>query len=246
MPRECYANTLKRSREKLDGISNQKGKRKMTDMNHEVRDALEEPFGKIDGEKRVEAVEELKVIDISEDGEKTMKIGTIMCPSTEEHLIRFLKKNKDMVNPNAKPVKRKKRIFGVERSQAIKEEVDKLLKAKYMRPVQYPKWLANVLLVPKPNEKCRLCIDLKDLNKACPKDPFPLPRIDVLLDSTSGWEMLSFLDAYQGYNQIPLAPEDQEKESFFMDQGVFCYNVMSFGLKNAGATYQHFSSSDGK
>ncbi|KAL0423218.1 UNVERIFIED_CONTAM: Retrovirus-related Pol polyprotein from transposon gypsy [Sesamum radiatum] len=112
-----------------------------------------------------------------------------------------------------------------------------MLQAGYIRPVQYPEWLANVV-VPKPNGKWRLCIDFTDLNKACPKDPFPLPRIDILVDSTSGCEMLSFLDAYQGYNQIPLAPEDQEKASFVTDQGVFCYNVMPFGLKNAGATYQ--------
>ncbi|KAK4383523.1 Retrovirus-related Pol polyprotein from transposon gypsy [Sesamum angolense] len=80
--------------------------------------------------------------------------------------------------------------------------------------------------------------DFTDLNKAYPKDPFPLPRIDILVDSTSGCEMVNFLDAYQGYNQIPLAPEDQEKASFVTDQGVFCYNVMPLGLKNAGATYQ--------
>ncbi|KAK4396462.1 Retrovirus-related Pol polyprotein from transposon [Sesamum angolense] len=142
------------------------------------------------------------------------------------------------MNPDAKPVKQKKRMFGAERSQAIKEEVEKLLKAKYMRPLQYPEWLADVILVPKPSGKWHLCIDFMDLNKVCPKDPFPLPGIDVLVDSTSGCEMLSFLDAYQGYNQIPLAPDDQEKTSFVIDQGVFCYNVMPFGLKNAGATCQ--------
>ncbi|KAL0391024.1 UNVERIFIED_CONTAM: Transposon Ty3-G Gag-Pol polyprotein [Sesamum calycinum] len=230
----------------------------MTDMGLEIKDAQRNP-SKNRGERRVEAVEELKVINLSEDDEKTTKIGTTMRPSTEEHLIQFLKKNKEVfawtmtdlhgispdvithklsVNPSAKPVKQKKRMFGAERSQAIKEEVDKMLQAGYIRPVQYPEWLANVVLVPKPNGKWRLCIDFTDLNKACPKDPFPLPRIDILVDSTSGCEMLSFLDAYQGYNQIPLAPEDQEKASFVTDQGVFCYNVMPFGLKNAGATYQ--------
>ncbi|KAK4383945.1 Transposon Ty3-G Gag-Pol polyprotein [Sesamum angolense] len=252
MARECYANTLKRSRERLGGVPYQKEKRKMTDMGLEIKDAPEEPFGKIGGERRVEAVEELKVINLSEDDEKTTNIGTTMRPSTEEHLIQFLKKNKEVfawtmtdlhgispdvithklsVNPSAKSVKQKKRMFGPERSQAIKEEVDKMLQAGYIRPVQYPEWLANVVLVPKPNGKWRLCIDFTDLNKACPKDPFPLPRIDILVDSTSGCEMLSFLDAYQGYNQIPLAPKDQEKASFVKDQGVFCYNVMPFGLK---------------
>ncbi|KAK4408079.1 Transposon Ty3-G Gag-Pol polyprotein [Sesamum angolense] len=78
----------------------------------------------------------------------------------------------------------KKRMFGAEKSQAIKKEVDKMLKAGYIRPVQYPEWLANVVLVPKANGKWRLCIDFTNLNKACPKDPFPLPRIDILVDST--------------------------------------------------------------
>ncbi|KAL0403969.1 UNVERIFIED_CONTAM: hypothetical protein Sradi_2037700 [Sesamum radiatum] len=81
----------------------------------------------------------------------------------------------------------------------------------------YPERLANVVLVPKPNIKLRLCIDFTDLNKACPRDLFPLPQIDMLINSTSGCEMLSFLDAYQGYNQILLAPEDQEKASFVTD-----------------------------
>ncbi|KAK4394061.1 Transposon Ty3-G Gag-Pol polyprotein [Sesamum angolense] len=234
MARKCYANTLKRSRERLGGVPYQKGKRKMTDMGLAIKDAPEEPFGKIGVERRVEAVEELKIINLSEDDEKTTKIGTTMRPSTEEHLIQFLKKNKEVfawtmtdlhgispdvithklnVNLSVKPKKQKKRMFGAERSQAIKEEVDKMLQAGYIRPVQFPEWLANVVLVPKPNGKWLLCIDFTDLNKACPKDPFPLPRIDILVDSTSGCEMLSFLDAYQGHNQIPLAPEDQEKRA---------------------------------
>ncbi|KAL0294602.1 UNVERIFIED_CONTAM: Retrovirus-related Pol polyprotein from transposon opus [Sesamum calycinum] len=83
-----------------------------------------------------------------------------------------------------------------------------------------------------------MCIDFTDLNKACPKDSYPLPRIDALIDSMSGCELMSFLNAFQGYNQIRLAHDDQEKTSFVTDQGIFCYNVMPFGLKNAGATYQ--------
>ncbi|KAL0404552.1 UNVERIFIED_CONTAM: Polyprotein P3 [Sesamum radiatum] len=83
-----------------------------------------------------------------------------------------------------------------------------------------------------------MCVDFTDLNKPCPKDSYPLPRIDLLVDSTLGCERLSMLDAYQGYNQIKLAKEDQEKMSFITDRGLYCYNVMPFGLKNAGATYQ--------
>ncbi|KAL0398111.1 UNVERIFIED_CONTAM: Polyprotein P3 [Sesamum radiatum] len=88
-----------------------------------------------------------------------------------------------------------------------------------------------------------MCIDFTDLNRACPKDSFPLPRIDAMIDSTSGCELMSFLDAFQGYNQIRLAPEDQEKTSFVTEQGTYCYTVMPFGLKNAGATYQRLVNS---
>ncbi|KAL0404309.1 UNVERIFIED_CONTAM: Transposon Ty3-G Gag-Pol polyprotein [Sesamum radiatum] len=142
------------------------------------------------------------------------------------------------VDPSMRPVNQKKRVFGSERTRAIKEEVEKLLKINYIRPVQYPEWLANVVIVPKANGKWRMCVDFSDLNKACPKDSYPLPRIDALIDSTSGCELISFLDAFQGYNQNRLADEDQEKTNFVIDQGIFCYNVMPFGLKNAGATYQ--------
>ncbi|KAL0294804.1 UNVERIFIED_CONTAM: Transposon Ty3-G Gag-Pol polyprotein [Sesamum radiatum] len=147
------------------------------------------------------------------------------------------------VHPEARPVKQKKRAFGVDRNRIIKEEVEKLLKINYIRPVQYPEWLANVVLVPKNNGKWRMCIDFTDLNRACPKDSFPLPRIDAMIDSTSGCELMSFLDAFQGYNQIRLAPEDQEKTSFVTEQGTYCYTVMPFGLKNAGATYQRLVNS---
>ena len=83
-----------------------------------------------------------------------------------------------------------------------------------------------------------MCVDFTDLNKACPNDSFPLPRIDQLVDATAGHEMLSFMDAYSGYNQIKMHKPDEEMTAFTMDQGLYCYTVMPFGLKNAGATYQ--------
>jgi hypothetical protein len=121
---------------------------------------------------------------------------------------------------------------------AIAEEVEKLLKARFIREVYYPDWLANVVLVKKSNGKWRMCIDFTDLNKACPKDSFPLPRIDMLVDSTVGHGLLSFMDAFFSYNQIRMHPADQEKTAFITDQGLYCYQVMPFGLKNAGATFQ--------
>ena len=93
-------------------------------------------------------------------------------------------------------------------------------------------------MVNKANGKWRMCVDFTDLNQACPKDSFPLPRIDQLVDSTAGHKLLTFMDAFSGYNQILLAKEDQEKIAFVTSQGLYCYRVMPFGLKNAGATYQ--------
>ena len=141
-------------------------------------------------------------------------------------------------NPSFKPVKQKRRSFAPERQKAINEEVGKLLQAGAIREVEYPEWLANVVLVKKANGKWRLCIDFTDINEAWPKDSFPLPRIDLIVDATAGHELLSFKDALSGYNQISMDPNDQEKTSFVTAQGTYCYRVMPFGLKNAGATYQ--------
>ncbi|KAL0386502.1 UNVERIFIED_CONTAM: hypothetical protein Slati_4598800 [Sesamum latifolium] len=171
MARECYANTLKRSREKLgEDPTNEKGKRKLTEVNHGARDPPEAAL-ESSGTKRVEAIEELKVINLSQEGEeKTTRIGTAMSPVVERHLTQFLKKNKEVfawsmtdlhgispdiithrlsVNPDAKPVKQKKRMFGVERNQAIKDEVDKLLKAKIHMPCPVPRVVGKCGVSPK-------------------------------------------------------------------------------------------------
>ena len=142
------------------------------------------------------------------------------------------------VDPSFKPVKKKRRSFAPERQKAINEEVGKLLQAKAIKEVEYPEWLADVVLVKKANDKWRLCIDFTNINKACPKDSFPLPRIDLIVDATAGHELLSFMDALSGYNQISMDPSDQEKTLFVTGQGTYYYQVMPFGLKNAGATYQ--------
>ncbi|XP_056697840.1 uncharacterized protein [Spinacia oleracea] len=142
------------------------------------------------------------------------------------------------IDESLKPVRQKKRNHGEARNKAAAEEVQKLLEAGFIRPSQYPNWVANVVLVPKPNKSWRMCVDYTDLNKACPKDSFPLPKIDRLVDSTAGHALMSFMDAYSGFHQIPLWPDDQEKTSFVTEQGLYCYKVMPFGLKNAPATFQ--------
>ena len=95
-----------------------------------------------------------------------------------------------------------------------------------------------MVVVKKKNGKWRVCIDFTDLNKSCPKDPFPLPHIDKLVDATAGHQLMSFMDAFSGNNQILMHPGDQEKTSFMTAKGIYCYKVMLFGLKNAGSTYQ--------
>ena len=103
--------------------------------------------------------------------------------------------------------------------------------------VEYPKWLANVVPVSKKDGKVKVCVDFRDLNKTSPKDDFPLPHIDMLVDSIAGHSMLSFIDDFFGYNQILMASEDMEKTSFIIEWGTYCYRVMPFELKNVGATY---------
>ena len=120
----------------------------------------------------------------------------------------------------------------------IQTEVDNLLHNGFIRAVKYPEWLTNVVVVPKNGNKWRVCVDYTDLNDACPKDSFPLPRIDQIVDASARHGMLSFLDAFSGYHQIPMHSPDEEKKSFITPHGIYCYNVMPFSLKNDGATYQ--------
>ncbi|KAI5324930.1 hypothetical protein L3X38_034003 [Prunus dulcis] len=142
------------------------------------------------------------------------------------------------VNPAVRPVRQKRRVYDPERYEAMKAEVDRLSSIRFTREVDYPTWLANVVMVRKPRKGWRMCVDYTNLNRACPKDSFPLPRIDQLVDATAGHALFSFMDAYSGYNQIFMHPEDQAHTSFITDRGLYCYKVMPFGLKNAGATYQ--------
>src|SRR6185503_17535795 len=142
------------------------------------------------------------------------------------------------VNPTAIPKKQRLQKFSAEKREAIKKELAKLLAAGFIKEVYQPKWLANPVLVLKKNNEWRMCVDYTDLDKHYPKDPFGLPRIDQVIDSTAGCILLSFLDCYSGYHQIALKEEDQIKMVFITPYGAYAYKTMSFGLKNAGATYQ--------
>ncbi|GJT78398.1 reverse transcriptase domain-containing protein [Tanacetum coccineum] len=142
------------------------------------------------------------------------------------------------VREGCQPVRQKKRGQAAERNIAINDEVSKLVAAGIMREVHYHDWLSNPVMVKKSDNSWRMCVDFKDLNKACPKDGYPLPEIDWKVESLCGFPFKCFLDAYKGYHQIQMAEEDEEKTAFITNQGIFCYTKMPFGLRNAGATYQ--------
>ena len=191
--------------------------------------------------------------------ERTTRMGTLASQPIRQALASFLKMNQDMfawshddmpgidpsvivhrlnVNPVSSPIRQKKRVFAPERDKAIAEKVRKLPEAGLIQEVYYPDWLENIVMVKKANEKWRMCVDFTNLNRACPKDNYPLPRIDIMVDSMVRHELLSFMDAFSGYNQIKMEKDDQERISFVTSQGLFCYKIMSFGLKNARVTYQ--------
>ena len=149
-------------------------------------------------------------------------------PSVGSHKLNVL--------PSARPIRQKVRCFHLDRQKIIRDKIDKLLEAGFIREVEYPDWLANVIVVPKKEGKWRVCVDYTNLNNACSKDSFLLQQIDQIVDSTAGQGMLSFLDAFFGYHQIPMAPADEEKTAFITPHGLYCYKVMSFGLKNVVAT----------
>ncbi|KAM2968400.1 hypothetical protein FF1_028550 [Malus domestica] len=202
-----------------------------------------------------------------------VKIGSTLSPPIRLALIFFLQENTEVfawsyedmpgispdiichrlsIDPKTKPVRQKRKSYDAKRYEAMKAEVEKLKGIGFVREVNYPTWVANVVLVKKnPTKESLLlqkvlwimCVDYTDLNKGYPNDSFPIPLIERLTHSMAGCELLSFMDAYSGYNQILMNPPDQEHTSFTTDRGLYCYKVMPFGLKNARATYQRLVNS---
>ena len=139
------------------------------------------------------------------------------------------------INSDVKPVKQQQRRFHPEIMKAIKSEVRKLIDFDFIREEKHPDWFANIIPVPKKNEKIRICIDFPDLNVAYPKYELPLPIMDVMIDNTCGFDRMSFMDGLSGYNQIKMYLEDEKHTSFRIPLGMYCYTVMPFGLNKAGA-----------
>jgi ribonuclease HI len=128
-----------------------------------------------------------------------------------------------------------------DKAEGARNEVKRLLSAEVIREVKYLVWLANTVMVKKANGKWIMCIDFTDLNKACPKDEFPLPRIDSLVDATASLELMSLLDCYSGYHQIWMKKEDELKTSFITPSGTYCYLRMPEGLKNVGESFSRMT-----
>ena len=124
--------------------------------------------------------------------------------------------------------------------EEVKKEVQKMLDAGFIRPCRYAEWISSVVPVQKKDGRWRVCVDFRDLNRATPKDEYPMPVAETLINAAAGHKMMSFMDGNAGYNQIFMVPEDVHKTAFRVPGavGLFEYLVMTFGLKNAGATYQ--------
>ncbi|KAM2808647.1 hypothetical protein FF1_043863 [Malus domestica] len=224
--------------------------------------------------QQAQPAEELKKVSISKDYPYHMvKIDTTLSPPIRLALISFLQENTEVfawsyedmpgisldiichhlsIDPKTKPLRQKRRSYDTERFEAMKAEVEKFKGIGFVRKVNYPTWVANMVLVKKNPTKeslllqkvfWRMCVDYTNLNKGCLNDSFSLPLIDRLLDSAAGCELLSFMDAYSRYNQILINPPDQKHTAFTTDRGLYCYKVMPFGLNNAEATYQRLVNS---
>ncbi|KAA3453125.1 RNA-directed DNA polymerase (Reverse transcriptase), Ribonuclease H-like protein [Gossypium australe] len=184
-------------------------------------------------ERQILPHEETVEVVTLEEG-KSVKIGTCITEETNTDII----VHHLPIKEDCKPVQQKIRRMRPDIVLKIKEEVKNQFDAGFLQEVQYLEWVANIVPVPKKDRKVRMCVDYRDLNKASPKDNFPLPHIDTLVDNTVGYSLFSFMYGFLGYNQIKMHSEDVEKTTFITLWGTFCYKVMPFGLKNAGATYQ--------
>ena len=202
--------------------------------------------------------EDLERVVVRDDMERFFQIGAQLPLLEREQLVAFLRKNVDVfawdayetprvdpnfichhlnVNPSITLKRQPPRHPSREHAEAIRNEMTKLKQARAIKEVFYPQWLANMMVMKKKTRKWRVCVDFTDLNKACLKDLFPMSRIDQLVNATVSHPRMSFLDAFQGYHQIPLALDDQGKTAFVTPTGNYHYKVMPFGLKNAGSTY---------
>jgi hypothetical protein len=193
---------------------------------------------------------------------QTVVISEDLTSQDEEKLISCLSRNKDIfawsaldlvgvsrtvieqslgIDPSVRPKKQRLLKMSDEKMEAAKAKVHRLLEANFIEPIAYPMWLANVVMVQNKSGKWRMCIDFTSLNKACPKDNFPLPRINKIVDSAAGCEVMSLLDCFSGYHQIYMKEEDKANTSFITPFGMYCFIRMPEGLMNAGSNFSRLT-----
>ena len=124
------------------------------------------------------------------------------------------------------------------KAAAIKAEAEKLMNASFIYPIPLTEWVSNIVPVDKKQGIIRVCVDYRDINRSCPKDNYPTPFIDQIIDECAGSEIYSLMDSFSGYNQINILPEDQHKTAFICPWGTCANKKLSFGLKNTRATFQ--------
>ena len=151
-------------------------------------------------------------------------------PSIFEH--------KTRTYPNAKHIQQNLRPVNPHKAAAVKAEVEKLLKANFIYPIALTEWVSNSFPIDKKQRTICVCTEFRDLNKSYPKDNYPTPFIDQIIDACAGSEVFSFMDGFSGYNQIQIKLEDQHNKTFICPWGTFMYKKILFGLKNVGATFQ--------
>ncbi|XP_072064408.1 uncharacterized protein [Arachis hypogaea] len=214
--RECYNNSLKRPNSNTKVHVHNIGS--LDDL-----PALADLDPRAGTLERLTPIEELHKIYFTESTDKFTYVGSTLSSKEKSSFRAFLQQNADLfawtpadmpgidpsiishklaLDPSVRPVAQEKRNLGHDRKQASLEETKKLINAGFIQEIRFTTWLANVVMVKKHNGKWHMCVDFTDLNKACPKDSYPLPSIDCLVDNASGYEKFSFMDAYSGYNQI--------------------------------------------
>jgi hypothetical protein len=159
-------------------------------------------------------------------------------------LDRIIVEHRLPLKPGFRPFQQRARQMEAEILEEVKKEVENMIEAGFIRTCRYAEWISSVVPVQKKDGRWRVCVDFRDLNRATPKDEYPMPVAETLINAAAGHKMLSFMDGNAGYNQIFMALEDIHKTAFRVPGavGLFEYVVMTFGLKNAGATYQRGSS----
>jgi len=218
----------------------------------------QESIGTTDGFDELPTTAPHESIYVEIEPGKTLNINRDLLESQKKQILDVLQKHKEAfawdysdmngipanlcthhiyIKEDYRPVRQPKRRMNPALKNNVKEEIQNLRDVGFIYPISDSQWVFPLVMVPKKNGKWWICVDYREINKATQKDHFPLPFIDQVLDTLAGKKFFSFLDGFSGYNQIHIAPEDQDKTTFTCPWGTFAYRVLPFGLCNAPTTF---------